>query len=137
MNHEYSCGAVIFTRRSGCLRFVIIKSLEGVYGFPKGHREPGETEEQTALREIREEVGLAPRLLPGFRAEVSYPLPKKPGTMKHVVYFLAECDGQPLVPQPEELSGAALMTFEEAMAAFQRESNREVLQKARDALTDA
>ena len=135
MNHEYSCGAVVFTREGGELRYVIIRSMGGVTGFPKGHREPGETERETALREIREEVGLSPRLLPGFREEAHYPLPKKPGTMKHVAYFLAEYENQPLRPQPEELSGASLMTLDEAMAALQHERNRLVLQKAHDALT--
>ena len=130
MNHEYSCGAVVFTREDGGIRYVIIQSLEGVYGFPKGHMEADETEEMTALREIREEVGLAPRLVPGFRVETQYPLPRKPDTMKHVIYFLAEYENQPIRPQKEELTGASLMRFDEAMAAFQHENNREVLRQA-------
>ncbi|MBQ8954096.1 MAG: NUDIX domain-containing protein [Clostridia bacterium] len=136
MNHEYSCGAVVFTREAGQPRYVIIRSLEGIYGFPKGHMEPGETEAQTALREIREEVGLTPRLLPGFRVEANHLLPKKPDTMKHVIYFLAEYENQPIRPQPEELSGASLMSFEEAMAAFQYENNRAVLRQAHEALSN-
>ena len=134
MRHEYSCGAIVFTREGGGARYVIVRSLKGVSGFPKGHMEPGETEEQTALREIREEVGLSPRLIPGFRAETAFPLPNKPDVMKHVVYFLAEYENQPIVPQPEELSGASLMTFDEAMAALQHENNRQLLEKAQSAL---
>ena len=136
MNHEYSCGAVVFTRAGGEARYVIIRSTEGVCCFPKGHREPGETEAQTALREIREEVGLSPRLLPGFRQEVSYPLPGKPGTMKHVTFFLAEYEGQVIVPQPEEVAAAGLMTYDEAMAALERETSRRLLALARAALTN-
>lgn len=58
MRYEKSCGAVIYVEAEGARKYVIIRSPEGYYGFPKGHMEPGETEEQTALREIFEEVGL-------------------------------------------------------------------------------
>ncbi len=131
MSYEYSCGAVVFTRAGGGIRYVIIRSLEGIYGFPKGHMEPGETEEQTALREIREEVGVNVRLIPGFRRAEEHPLPKKPGVNKCVTYFLAEYEGQPLIPQAEELAGASLMEYEEAMKAFQYERNKEILGEAR------
>ena len=133
MPHEYSCGAIVFTRRDDGVRYVIIRSHKGVYGFPKGHKEPGETEEQTALREIREEVGLSPRLIPGFRVETAYPLPEKPGVTKHAAYFLAEYEDQVIVPQPEEVAEASLMTFDEAMAALRPVYGR-MLTSARDAL---
>ncbi|MBO4886142.1 MAG: NUDIX domain-containing protein [Clostridia bacterium] len=136
MSYEYSCGAVVFTRAGGGVRYVIIRSLEGVYGFPKGHMEPGETEEETALREIREEVGLNVRLIPGFRKVEEHPLPKKPGVIKRVIYFLAEYENQTIVPQPEELMSAGLMEYEEAMKAFQYENNRGILREAREFLEE-
>ena len=58
MTIEKSCGAVVFTRDHGLVQYLIIQSKEGFYGFPKGHIEPGEQEEETALREIWEETGL-------------------------------------------------------------------------------
>lgn len=130
MKVEVSCGAVVFTRTPDGIRYVIIRSLEGFYGFPKGHMEQGETERETALREIREEVGLTVRLLGGFREVYEHPLPKKPGVTKRVIYFLAEYEDQQLAPQAEELSQAELMSFDEAMAAFQFENLRELLVKA-------
>ena len=57
MIYERSCGAVVFTRINGEVRYLIIKSLTGIYGFPKGHMENGESEEQTAHREVLEETG--------------------------------------------------------------------------------
>lgn len=134
MNFEKSCGALVFTREDGEIRYVIQRSLEGVYGFPKGHMEPGETEEETALREIREEAGLTVRLIPGYRETVEYPLPKKPGTMKRVVYFLAEYENQPLVPQPEEIMSAVLMEYEDAMVVLPYEYQKRMLARARDLL---
>ena len=65
MTWEKSCGAVVFTRENGQVKYLLVANLEGIYGFPKGHVEAGETEVETALREVREETGLTienPRL---------------------------------------------------------------------------
>lgn len=37
---------------------VLRRTAKGEYLFPKGHREPGESMEETARREVAEEVGL-------------------------------------------------------------------------------
>ena len=72
MKTEKSCGAVVFTRENGSIKYVIIESKSGVFGFPKGHIEKGETEEQTALREILEETSLSVTPVDDFRLEESY-----------------------------------------------------------------
>jgi 8-oxo-dGTP pyrophosphatase MutT (NUDIX family) len=74
---EKSCGAVVFTRVNNKIKYLLIRSLTGTYGFPKGHVEAGETEEQTALREVFEEVGVKIDLLRGFKTVVEYSLPRK------------------------------------------------------------
>ena len=130
MNIERSCGAVVFTRVNGEIRYVIIESIEGIFGFPKGHMEAGETEEETALREIREETGLEVRLLDGFRRVEEYPLPRKPGTLKQVVFFAAEYEDQSPVRQEAEVSAIRLMAFEDALKCMQYENTRSVLKDA-------
>ena len=130
MQIEKSCGAVVFTRVNGEIRYVLAQNLEGYYGFPKGHMEAGETETETALREIAEEVGLHPRLLDGFRTCSEHPLPKKPDVIKQVVYFLAEYEDQEITYQQEELLSAPLVSYEEAMALFTFESSRRILTEA-------
>ena len=132
MKMEKSCGAVVFTREGGTVKYVIIRSTEGFYGYPKGHMEPGETEEQTALREIKEETGLDVTLLPGFRTEDAHALVRegRPDVTKQIVYFLAEYTGQVLRAQAGEVSAIALMTYDEAMDAFQFESSRRILREA-------
>ena len=55
---------VVFNRRNDEIFYVIVQSLEGYYGFPKGHMENNETEEQTAVREIYEETGLKVEIIP-------------------------------------------------------------------------
>ena len=132
---EKSCGAVVFTRAAAGIEYVIICSLEGYYGFPKGHCEAGETEEETAVREIQEETGLNVTLIPGFRYVDVHPIPSKPGVMKQIVYFLAEYEGQDMHHQKEELTGAYLMSFDAAMNAFQWESSKRILTEAKDYLS--
>ena len=128
---EKSCGAVVFTRDGdGTILYVIIRSHEGIYGFPKGHIEGNESEEETALREIREETGLIPRLLPEFRRVDRYSLREKPNVAKQVVYFAAEYNGQTPVPQECELSEIRLMRYQEAWNTLQFASARRILAEA-------
>ncbi len=134
MKLERSCGAVVYTVIGGRIQYVIIESRKGIHGFPKGHMEAGETEEETALREIREEVGLNVTLVPGFRTEDEYPIPKKPGVIKHITYCLAAYRDQTIQPQKKELSSAGLCTFEEAMSRFEFDNTRRILREANEYL---
>lgn len=52
----------------GAGRVLLVRYRSGAWAFPKGHVEPGETLEQTAVREVREETGVA--------AAVIAPLPQ-------------------------------------------------------------
>ena len=139
MNYEYSCGAVVFTRIDGVPHYVLVRAKdqpEGCHGFPKGHMEPGETEEQTALREIFEETGVRVRLLEGFRAVTEYPLPTPPDTRKRVVFFLAEYENQQPRFQESELAGFALAPFETALALTEYADSRQILTDAHAFLTE-
>ena len=130
MNWEYSCGAIVFTRRNEEPLFVVVQEMAGAYSFPKGHMEGSETEMETARREIEEEIGLRPRFLPGFRQEDEYDLAEKPGTRKRVVYFLAEFENEPLTPRPGEIRRVLLLPYREALPYFEHEGARRVLTAA-------
>lgn len=136
MKTEKSCGTIVFTRENGSLQYVIIQSKEGIYGFPKGHVEGSETEQETALRETLEETGLSADILDGFRAEDSYPFSRNGNPiMKHVVYFLAEFQNQQPKAQESELNSVHLMDYETAMNAFQFENPKSILRKAHSFLS--
>ncbi len=108
MNMERSCGAVVFTRENGQIRYLLVQNLHGVYGFPKGHMEGTETQWETAAREIREETGLQIRFIEGFHTWDIYPSPRIEGWRKRVDYFLAEFEGQEYCLQASELLGGGL-----------------------------
>lgn len=134
MIYEKSCGAVVFTRRNNEVQYLLIRSLTGIYGFPKGHVEQGETEEQTAQREVYEEVGLSVKLLDGFRTEDEYPVLQKENTVKQIVYFLGEYSNQEFAYQKEELTDALLVDYKTAMDLFQFESSKRILTEANNFL---
>ena len=130
MKEERSYGAVVFTRAAGETRYVIVENLRGGhYGFPKGHIEEGESERETALREIFEETALAVHLIDGFRREERYALPGGK-TEKAVVYFLAEFEGQQPKAQENEIGAVALLPLDKALSLLTFESARRVLSAA-------
>ena len=138
MNYEYSCGAVVFTRIGGEPHYVLVRAKdqpEGCHGFPKGHMEAGETEEQTALREIYEEVGLRVRLLPGFRAVTEYALPNPPDTCKRVVFFLAEYEGQQTTVQESELAAVTIASWPQALELTEFADSKRILTEAHEFLS--
>ena len=132
MKHEVSSGAVVFTRKENDVYFVIVKSLEGNYGFPKGHIEGMETEKETALREIYEEIGIRPQIIDGFRTMDEYIIPNKEEIIKEVIYFVAEYDNQQICYQEEELDGAYLIKYEDAMEVLNFDSSKRILSEAKD-----
>ena len=138
MNYEYSCGAVVFSRIDGEPHYVLVRAKDqpiGCHGFPKGHMEPGETEEQTALREIYEEVGLRVRLLPGFRAVTEYALPYPPDTRKRVVFFLAEYNGQETTVQESELAAITIAPWPQALELTEFADSKRILTEAHEFLS--
>ena len=128
MRQEKSCGAVMFRERGGERLYLILHSTQGHWTLCKGHVEDGETELETAVREIREETGLEVRFTGGFREVITYS--PKPGVVKDVVFFLARLSGGELTCQPEEVADARFLPFDEALAALTHASDREVLQAA-------
>ena len=96
MVHEKSCGAAIYTMRNGETLWLVEHMRQGHTSLCKGHMEAGETEHDTAAREIREETALAVAFLDGFRETIEYS--PAPGIMKEVVFFLARAESTDTVP---------------------------------------
>ena len=125
---EKSCGAVLFTKINGERRYVLVISKAGDYGFPKGHVERGESETETALREIREETGVRAEIVHGFRKTIEYTMPS--GTRKRVVIFAAEYKNQ--TPRAEDGRGLAVLPYGEALEAVTFDDFKGVLREAHD-----
>ena len=130
MMYEKSCGFVVYRESGGVREYLLVSALNGKYGFPKGHVERGETEHETAVRELKEETNLEVRAIDGFRREIEYSLPQKRGTIKRCVYFLGEYTEGELIRQEEEILDAVFVDIDRAMQMIPYANARAVLQEA-------
>lgn len=130
MRREKSCGALVFRERGGKLELLLIRHrFGGHWSFPKGHVEAGENEQQTALREVREETGLEIELVDGFRQSVEY-FPK-PYIKKQVVYFLGRAVNDDTHMQEEEISELRWVAIDEAQRMVTFANDKNLIQQAR------
>lgn len=127
---EKSCGTVLFTRKGGKIMYLLTKAPDdGNCGFPKGHMEGNETEEETAYRETWEETSIRAEVDTGFRAETRYRL--KNGNQKTVVYFVGEYrDQSPRHNEGFERLKYLLLPFEDARRALTFENAKDILTRA-------
>ena len=134
MEYIKSCGFIPYRVVDYEKRYLIIHSRNGDCGFPKGHMEPGETEHETAIRELKEETNMEVEVIDGFRHQIEYPLPSRENVMKQSVYFLGQCVTEDLVCQACEVAEAAFVSFEEALEQLTFEETREILRAAEEFL---
>ncbi len=126
--YEKTCGAVIYTIHEGMRKYFIIKNESGHIGFPKGHIEFGETEEETAKREVYEETGIEISIDNSFRMEYTYKTLEN--TCKRCVYFLSYYEYRPAKVQESEIFQSWLVPFDEAVELLNFEQDREILKEA-------
>ena len=94
---EKSCGVVLFNEQKVLLLQYATGQkegewdLQGHWDFPKGHVDKGETEIETATRELEEETGIKNIiLLDNFRKTINYKIHKRDRKIsKEVVFFIA------------------------------------------------
>jgi 8-oxo-dGTP pyrophosphatase MutT (NUDIX family) len=129
---EFSAGGVVVR---GDELVVIVPSRRGtggtkVLGLPKGHPESGESAEQAAAREVREEAGVSGELIESL-GTVEYTYERKGRTIaKRVEFFLFEYrDGDP-ADHDHEVEQARWMPLSQAATALTYSGEREIVARA-------
>ncbi|MBR5144651.1 MAG: NUDIX domain-containing protein [Clostridia bacterium] len=130
MRYIKSCGFIAFRQIEGSNYYLIIKSHNGDVGFPKGHMETGESEMETAIRELKEETGIEVKTISGFRRQIEYPLPRIPDAIKQTVYFLGKCTSQTIITQEAEVAEASFLSFDDAISVLTFEETKKMLKDA-------
>lgn len=98
MKKEKSCGAIIFYNN----QVLLIKQHQRFWGFPKGHIEDGETEVETAIREVKEETNVDIVVEESLRFENHYITDTN--IDKTVIFFVAHpIDNMNIVAQEAEI----------------------------------
>ena len=130
MHYEKSCGALVLRRGEDNKWYILmIRHRPGGYrSFPKGHVEPGETERETAVREVLEETSVRISLIPDFRHVVCYA--PAPGVEKEVVYFLARTEQTDVRPRRGEIAQVEWLPLENAERYLTHDNDKRVLHAA-------
>lgn len=131
MVDERCAGAVTCYLRDGKPKYLLLHYEEGYWGFPKGHIERGENEQQAALRELAEETGIQHVfLLHGFQGFNKYYFSRGGETIyKEVVYFLAESPAKDVIISDEHI-GFRWLPFDMAIKAITFPNDKDILTKA-------
>lgn len=130
MQYEKSCGAIVFRKYHGNTELLLIKHANGGHwSFPKGHVESQETEEETAVREVKEETGIDIMIDTSFREVVSYS-PKK-DTVKDVIHFLGMAKNFDFTPQPEEISQIKWVEISRVHQILSYDNDRQLANKVK------
>lgn len=106
-----------------------------VWGLPKGRIDPGETVQEAAIREVREESGLV--------AEIRQPLGtisyvytwEGRGVSKVVHFFLMRATGGDIDDHDDEMEEVRWFALADVSGAAAYDSERDVIQRAVEALT--
>lgn len=105
---EISAGGVVYRKSEEGLEIQLIVDRYTKISLAKGKMEPGETIEETALREIQEETGLIGKIIePVDVIKYTYEHASLGTVDKEVHYYLVEALSGDLQPQVEEIKGVA------------------------------
>ena len=127
-----SCGFVVYKQIGNENYYLVIKSLNGDIGFPKGHMEDGENELQTAVRELKEETNVEVNVIEGFKYQIEYKMPEIIDTIKQVIYFLGICVKDDIICQEKEVEEARFIRFEEALEVLTFQETKNILNSAQE-----
>jgi 8-oxo-dGTP pyrophosphatase MutT (NUDIX family) len=114
---EVSAGGVVYRNnpQGENPQLLMIEDRYSKVSLPKGKQEQGETLEETALREIKEETGIDGRIIEAIeKIHYQYYHPVHGLIDKEVHYFLVEALTEQLTPQIEEINKVQWMDHEEA-----------------------
>ncbi|MDD5746633.1 MAG: NUDIX hydrolase [Candidatus Omnitrophica bacterium] len=136
---EISAGGVVFRKKEDIYEVILFrKKSDRCWGLPKGKLEPGETAQEAALREVREETGAEAEII-GDLGEVHYRyrnIKRKAVVDKTVYFFLMKYLTGNIGSSEKNIDAVGWFSFDTAIEKATHESERAKLQTARSKLPD-
>ena len=125
LRKEKCCGCIIIENNKVLL---VYEKNGNFWGFPKGHMEKGENEIETALREVKEEVGLDVEIIDKEKRYIlNYII--RDEIDKTTVLYLAMPKNKEIVMQESEIEKVKWCDFEEALETLTFDNSKEVFKK--------
>lgn len=132
VRQDLAAGGVVFRHNNQhAVEVLLINDRHGNWTLPKGHLDPGETNEQAALREITEETGVTGQIVAPLQS-IHYQITKKGEPLaKTVAFFLVQAlTEETSLPADGEVLLVAWCSPDVAFACVTHEQVREVLHEA-------
>jgi 8-oxo-dGTP pyrophosphatase MutT (NUDIX family) len=129
---EHSAGGVVLRGDEVVVIVPIKRDPDGnpVLGLPKGHLDPGETAEQAATREVREEAGVTGQLRASL-GEIRYEYQRRGHTVgKRVEFFLFDYEHGDPADHDDEIEEARWMALPDAIRDLTYAAERQILARA-------
>lgn len=130
---------MVVYREEDLPKFLLLHYPAGHWDFPKGHVEEGETTQETALRELREETGIKGEeieLEESFEEIIDY-MYKKNDEFAHkkVIFLLGQTEKEE-IRISEEHQGYDWLSFEKAKERVTFQNARKLLIKSKEYLVE-
>lgn len=131
MNNVISCGGVVFFEGKILILYKNLNNRYKGWVLPKGTVEEGETFEETALREVKEETGVEAKLIK-FIGSSFYSFFVKEGIVnKEVKWYLMIADTPYSIPQKEEyFIESKYLSYEEVLRLLKFDNEKNIVKKA-------
>lgn len=130
---QMSVGGVIYRKENNDYKFVLILDAYGRWTFPKGKIAHAESEEETVVRELREETGLQKLKVIVYLDEkaVTVNNPNEKPQSKLIKYYLVEAEDNKIkVPDVKELQDVQWFTKDEALDTIGYPNAKDVFSQA-------
>jgi 8-oxo-dGTP pyrophosphatase MutT (NUDIX family) len=147
IEREFSAGGLVYRRRAGEVSVVLVarhhpKTGKLAWTIPKGHLEEGESSEDAARREVREETGVEAEI-EGKLGDVTYWYARRndDGTArriwKRVRFFLMRHTGGRFEDRDAEMDAVKWVAVADAAGIAAYENERMLVLRARELLSAA
>jgi 8-oxo-dGTP pyrophosphatase MutT (NUDIX family) len=131
---EQSIGAVIKYQTSPentqSSEFLLLRNRRGFWGFPQGHKEKGETEIETLLREVLEETGISTLDIQSYVGKIRYSYFRTDGmkSEKEVRFYFATTSSKDIRLSAEH-DGFVWASFLDALYTLDHRQLKSILVK--------
>jgi len=127
---EFSAGGLVIRNLSGRPHLAVVRVRDEILALPKGHPEKGESMQDAALREVREETGLTAAPVEKL-GDIRYWYARDGDrVLKVVSFFLFHYRSGRLADHDHEVEEALWIPLDEASERLAYKSEKEIAQTA-------